>query len=104
VLTLVGFGAVAAAGAVGFELRERAASVRPVSILLLALNAFVLAAAAGSPGPVGDLARRAVGCARRCRPGLLRAERASRAVGIVALALGAVLADVALAGSSTAPR
>ena len=42
--TLAGFGLVAAAGAVGFELREPTAAVRPVSVLLLALNGFLLAA------------------------------------------------------------
>ncbi|CAA9479191.1 MAG: hypothetical protein AVDCRST_MAG85-553 [uncultured Solirubrobacteraceae bacterium] len=94
---LVGFGAVNAAMAVGFELRRRADGVRPVAVLLLALNAFALA---GSGWYVlGEsvtwiaalgLVLVALGLA------LVRDERGSRAVGLLACALGTVLLDIAI--------
>ena len=95
--TLVAFGAVAAAGAVGFEVRERTAAVRPVSVLLLALNGFVLAAVGWLALDGSDLwlmglagAHMAIGT------GLLRNSRASRPVGVLAASLGVVLGDLAL--------
>lgn len=95
--TLVAFGMVAAGGAVGFELREPSRAVRPVSVLLLTVNGFVLAvvgwvALDQSNWWLGGLAAAHVAIG----VGLLRNARASRPVGILAAALGAVLADLAL--------
>ena len=96
-LTLIGFGSAAAVGAVGFELRQPTVAVRPASVLLLALNGFLLAAVGWLALDQSQLwlvglagGHVAIGTA------LLRNPRMSRPVGIVAAALGAVLADLAL--------
>jgi uncharacterized membrane protein len=95
---LVAFGALAAAAAVGFEVRSRAGSVRIASILLLALNALVLGAVGvmlldhASAWLVAlSLAHLAVGVGGR------RTSRISPDLAMAGLALGVVLADVAAA-------
>lgn len=95
--TLVAFGSVAAVAAVGFELREPTAAVRPVSVLLLAFNGFLLAAVgwiALDQHPLWLIGL--AGTHAGVGVGLLRNARASRPVGVLATALGAVLADLAL--------
>lgn len=95
--TLITFGLVAAGTAVGFELREPTRAVRPVSVLLLAVNGFVLAlvgwvALDRSEAWLVALAAAHLGIGIA----LLRNPRASRSVGVLSAALGAVLADLAL--------
>jgi hypothetical protein len=89
------FGLLAAAAAVGFEVRSGARDLRVASSLLLALNALVLAAIGASLLGDGWLvalaaAHPAAGLAAR------RSERVSPEMSLVALALAVVLADVAL--------
>lgn len=96
-ITLVTFGLVAAGTAVGFELREPTRAVRPVSVLLLAINGFLLAlvgwvALDRSEAWLVALAAAHIGIG----VALLRNPRASRPVGVLSAALGAVLADLAL--------
>ena len=94
---LVGFGVLNAALAVGFEVRRRDDGVRPVAVLVLALNALVLAGAGWfaldeSVVWLGALGAVHVGLGLT----LLHDERGSRAVGLLACALGAVLLDITL--------
>jgi uncharacterized membrane protein len=99
-LVLCAFGAVNVAAAIGFELRVPAARLRPASAMLLTVNAMTLALAgwfaldaAGATGAgrawLGALAAAhiAVGLATR-------STRINRDVRLLALVLGAVLADV----------
>jgi len=96
---LVGFGLLGAAAAVGLELRERADAVRPAAVLLLAVNALALGAVGAYV--LGDGAGAWLAAVAAAHVGLglalLRSERASHAVGVVACALGTLVADVALA-------
>jgi len=96
---LVGFGLLGAAAAVGLELRERADVVRPAAVLLLAVNALALGAVGAYVLGDGAGAWLAAVAAAHLGLGLalLRSERASHAVGVVACALGTLVADVALA-------
>ncbi len=97
-LTLVVFGALTTAAAVGFALRRRQSTVRIAAVVLLALDAILidgvgaqllhpaalwLAAVAG--------AHLAIGLAGTRMP------RVSRELSLVALGLGVILADVAFA-------
>jgi uncharacterized membrane protein len=104
VATLATFGALAAAAAVGFELRQAATRLRISSAALLALNALVLASAgwyalsetvthtAGHAWLVAlALAHLAVGF------GSGRLKRVSHELSLAALSLGIVLADIAFA-------
>ena len=96
-LCLVAFGAVNVAMAVGFELRERADGVRPVAVILLALNAFVLAGAGWLA--LGETVAWLVGLgAAHVALGLalLQSGRGSRPVALLACALGAVILDIAI--------
>ena len=93
---LIGFGVLTAASAVGFELRASAPGLRVGAIVLLALNALVLAAvgyvaleSGGDAWLVGlAVAHLAAGLATR---------RVSEELRLVTLVLGVVLADVAAA-------
>jgi uncharacterized membrane protein len=102
--TLAAFGALFAAAAVGHDLRTRAAQARPAALLLLALNAFVTAAAGWAVvgehvGASAADAWLAIVAAAHLSLGvaLLQPQRASRPLAVAALALGAVVADVAVA-------
>jgi uncharacterized membrane protein len=103
---LAAFGAIAVAQAVGFELRTKAPELRAMSAFLLTLDALALAAAGAavllSHGDGGlahawlaglAVAHLAIGL------GAERLERVSRELGLLALSLGVVLADVALAAT-----
>jgi uncharacterized membrane protein len=105
-LALSAFGALFAAQAVGFELRTASRALRPASAFLLVLDALVLAGA-GAAVLLGHhdataahlwlfglaAAHLAVGMAAD------RLPRVSRELGLLALSLGVVLADVALAAT-----
>jgi uncharacterized membrane protein len=104
IATLVTFGALTAAAAVGFELRSRAPKLRVSSAVLLVLNALVLATAGWSilSETASDLAGHVwlAGLAgAHLVVGLAsgRLRRVSHELGLIALALGIVLADVAFA-------
>ena len=102
VAVLSGFGLLGAVAAVGYELRAAAETIRPSSAFLLSLNAIVPAAAGwialstGGHEGLGQLwlvalavVHVAIGlCATRSR-------LTSHAFGLLALVIGAVLADVA---------
>jgi predicted membrane protein DUF2339 len=95
---LVGFGALTAAAAVGFEVRSRATTIGVASILLLALNALVLGLVGVDRLDHADLwlvflalAHLAVGVGGR------RTARISPDLAMAGLALGVVLADVVAA-------
>jgi uncharacterized membrane protein len=101
---LVVFGALGAAAAVGFELRTAEPQLRISSAVLLVLNAFVLAAAGWSA--LAETASQTAGhawlaglAAAHLAVGLgsARLHRVSHELALSALALGIVLADVALA-------
>jgi uncharacterized membrane protein len=107
---LVAFGAIAIAQAVGFELRTKAPKLRPVSAFLLTLDALALAGAGAAillhHGDDGlahawlaglAVAHLALGLATD------RLERVSRELGLLALTLGVVLADLALAATLSGP-
>jgi uncharacterized membrane protein len=106
IAALVAFGVIVVAQAVGFELRTKAPDLRPASAFLLTLNALALA---GGGAAVlvnhGD-----AGLAHAWLAGLAvahiaiglstdRMARVSRELGLLALSLGVVLADVALAAT-----
>jgi uncharacterized membrane protein len=95
---MIAFGALTAMAAVGFEVRVRADAVRIGSILLLALNALVLALVGVVQLDHPDawlvalaLAHIAVGVGGR------RTTRISPDLAMAGLALGVVLADIAAA-------
>jgi uncharacterized membrane protein len=95
---LVGFGALTAAAAVGFEVRSRAKAISVGSIFLLSLNALVLSLAGVMRLDHADLwlvfltlAHVAVGLGGR------RTTRISPDLAMAALVLGVMLADVAAA-------
>ncbi len=101
---LVAFGVLGVAVAVGHELRVRAERLHPVSAYLLALNAIIVAAtgwaalgwmddaAAGKAWLVGvALVHLGVGLAGR------RVPRMSTDLGLLSVAIGAVVADAAFA-------
>jgi uncharacterized membrane protein len=99
-LVLTAFGALNATAAVGFELRSPSTRLRPSSALLLTLNAVVLAVAgwhaldrpALDPLWLGALAAGHFAIAVASRPTPM-----ARDVRLLALALGVVLADIAVA-------
>jgi uncharacterized membrane protein len=104
------FGALNVAVAIGFELRVPASRLRSSSTFLLALNALVLALAGWLA--LVDLEQRPlaelwlVGLAGiHLTVGLCasRIERVSHEIGLVALVLGVVAADVALAVIASGP-
>ncbi|HEX8121723.1 MAG TPA: DUF2339 domain-containing protein [Solirubrobacteraceae bacterium] len=102
--TLAAFGALFAAAAVGHDLRTCADAPRPAALLLLALNAFVTAAAGWAivgedvGATAADVWLALVAAAHLALGvALLRPRRATRTVAIAALGLGAVVADVAIA-------
>ncbi|MDQ4048095.1 MAG: DUF2339 domain-containing protein [Actinomycetota bacterium] len=110
IAVLTGFGLLGAAAAVGYELRVAADTIRPSSAFLLALNAIALAAAGwlalSTEGheTVGRLwlvalaaVHLAIGLWSR-RSGLT-----SHAFSLLALVIGAVLADVAFAAVVEGP-
>jgi hypothetical protein len=98
VLTLVVFGVLTTAAAVGFEIRRRERTVHTEAVVLLVLNAFVLdvvgALALHPAGPwlaAVAVAHLAVGLGGR------RIPRVSHELSLVALGLGVILADIAFA-------
>jgi hypothetical protein len=101
---LAAFGALFAAAAAGHDLRARTRTARPAALLLLALNAFV-ASALGWALMAHDVSEGAadawlaIVAAAHVLGGLalLRTPRASRTLALATLAIGAVVADVALA-------
>lgn len=106
IAALTVFGLIAVAQAVGFELRTRAAALRPASAFLLTLDALTLAGA----GTAVLLDHGNAGLAHAWLAGLAvahlaiglatdRLERVSRELGLLALSLGVVLADIALAAT-----
>jgi uncharacterized membrane protein len=96
VLTLVVFGALTAAAAVGFEIRRRETTVRVPAVILLVLNAIVLdAVGALTLHPAGPWL--AAVAAAHLVVGLVRIPRVSRELSLVALGLGVILADIAFA-------
>ena len=110
VAVLTGFGVVGAAAAVGYELRVGADSIRPSSAFLLSLNAIALAAAGWlSLSSGGDelpaklwlvglaLVHVAIGLSAT------RSQRTSHAFGLLALVIGAVLANAAFAALVDGP-
>ena len=104
VAVLVVFGALAAAAAVGFELRQAEPGLRISSAVLLTLNAFVLAYAGWTvlseevSHPAGHLWLGALAAAHAAVGlGAVRLRRVSRELGLTALALAAVLAIVTFA-------
>ncbi|HEY6759498.1 MAG TPA: DUF2339 domain-containing protein [Baekduia sp.] len=105
-LALSAFGALWIAQAVGFELRTSAPTLRPISAFLLTLDALVVAGAGAAvllshhDSTATNLwlfglaaAHLAVGLATQ------RLPRVSQELGLLALSLGVVLADVALAST-----
>jgi len=94
---LIAFGALTAAGAVGFEIRARAVDVRVLSILLLAINALLLGVVgvdvlgAGASAWLVGLAAAHLGAGLAAR----RSARVSPELTLAALVLGVVLVDVA---------
>jgi uncharacterized membrane protein len=95
---LVGFGLLAAAAAVGFEVRARAERLRIASLLMLGVNALVLAVVgasfldhAGLWLVALALAHLAIGVGAR------RTTRISHDLAMAGLVLGVVLADVGAA-------
>jgi len=101
---LIGFGAIGAGAAAGYELRVKADSLRLSSAFLLGLNAVVLAVAGWlAAAELGDesLGRIWLGgiAAAHLAIGLVsnRSGRASRDFGLLSLTIGVVLADVAFA-------
>lgn len=101
---LAGFGALAAATAVALAMREHATPVPPVAAVLLTVNAAVLAAA-GQLALDGSALWLVALAASHIVLGLalLRARRASRAIGVLGCTLGAVLADAAVAELLSGP-
>lgn len=94
---LVAFGAINVATAVGFEVRRRADGVRPVAVLLLAVNAFALAGAGWLALDESVAWLLALGAAHIALGlGLLRDRRGSRPVALFACTLGAVILDIAI--------
>ncbi len=97
IAVLAAFGVLTAAAAVGFEVRSSAAEIRIGAIVLLALNALVLALAgiavldpAVADGWLVALALAHIGAG-------IATRRVSAELGLIALTLGVVLADVAAA-------
>ncbi len=110
VAVLTGFGLLGAAAAAGHELRVRAQTIGFSSALLLCLNAIVLAA--GGWIALADGGHQTVAMAwlaglaiSHVAIGLwgTRPGRTSHAFGLLALVLGAVLADVAFAAIVDGP-
>jgi uncharacterized membrane protein len=98
-VVLAAFGALNAGAAVGFELRVPTARLRPSSALLLTLNAIVLALAGWAALDGAPLAHAWLGAlaAAHLAVGLTtRRTGIARDVRLLALALGVVLADVAV--------
>ena len=99
-LALVAFGALNVGAAVGFELRVPAARLRISSALLLSLNALVLALAGWSTLDGSPLAQLWLAglAAVHLAVGLgTRSTRIARELRLLALTLGVVLADIAVA-------
>jgi uncharacterized membrane protein len=103
-VTLLAFGGLGVAGAVGFELRTRTQTVDFAPHVLLALNALVLAAAgwAALSETAGDAAGHAwlAGLAiahLACAAAGLRMAGVSRDLALAAAVLGVALADIAFA-------
>ena len=101
---LVAFGALGAAAAVGFELRAAEPRLRISSAVLLVLNALVLAAAgwwalSDAVSQTAGHAWLAALAAAHLAVGLgaARLRRVSHELALAALALGIVLADIAVA-------
>lgn len=110
IAVLTGFGLVGAAAAVGYELRVAAETIRPSSAFLLSLNAIVVSVAgwiALSSGGEETVAKLwLVGLAAvHLAIGLtaMRSRLTSHAFGLLALVIGAVLADVAFAAFVEGP-
>lgn len=102
VAVLAGFGLVGAVAAVGHELRVGAAAIRPSSAFLLSLNAVALAVGGWLALSAGEetVARLWLVALAAVHLGIglvtVRSGRTSHGFGLLALVLGAVLADVAL--------
>jgi hypothetical protein len=97
-LTLVVFGALTTAAAVGFELRRRESAVRIAAVVLLVLDAVAIDGAGASllhPAWLWLAGVAAVHLAVGL--GGTRIPRVSRELSLVALGLGVILADVAFA-------
>ena len=110
IAVLSGFGLLGAAAAVGYELRAAAAAIRPSSAFLLSLNAVLLAAAgwiALSADGDETLAKLWLATLASVHIGIglwtTRSRVTSHAFGLLALVLGAVLADVAFAAFVEGP-
>ena len=101
IAVLVAFGALGVAVAIGHDLRIRAERLHSVSAYLLALNALAVAAtggvALGSMDPAAGKAWLVGVAVVHLAVGLAgpRFARISRDLGLLSLAIGAVLADVA---------
>lgn len=110
IAVLAGFGVIGAAAAVGYELRAGADSIRPSSAFLLSLNAIALAAAGWFALATGGhelLAKLwVVGLAAvhlAIGFSTTRLRCSSHDFGLLALVIGAVLADVAFASLVEGP-
>ena len=110
IAVLTGFGILGAAAAIGYELRAGAETIRPSSAFLLALNAIALAAAgwiALSTGGEETLADIWLAALAAVHLGIglwtTRSKLTSHAFGLLALVIGAVLADVAFAAFVDGP-
>lgn len=98
-LTLIGFGVLTAASAVGLEPLRKAQTVWSASALLLALNSFIMAVAGSAvfDRHIDEWLVSLAAAHLAVAVMLLRRARASRAVGIMAAVIGVVLADIVLA-------
>ena len=110
IAVLVGFGLLGAVAAVGYELRAAADTIRPSSAFLLSLNAIALAAAgwlALNAGGEETLAKLWLVALAAVHLGIglcaTRSRATSHVFGLLALVLGAVLADVAFAACVEGP-
>lgn len=106
-IVLVGFGALGAGGAIGYELRVPSPRLRLSSSFLLTLNALTLAAA-GCLGVGGGMAGAMwLGALGVVHVGggvlALRSRRIAHDIGLLCLTVGVVLADAALGVALTGP-
>lgn len=105
-LALTAFGALNVGAAVGFELRVPAARLRISSALLLSLNALVLALAGWwtlDGAPLAQLWLAGLAAVHLAVGLATRSTRIARELRLLALTLGVVLADLAVAAIADGP-